>query len=267
MRSFGRQSAPVLKSRREIALMRDAGGVVADVLAMARETARPGMTTGELNAAAEELIAKAGGTALFKGVKNPQAKIPFPGALCTSVNDEVVHGVPGDRKLAEGDILSVDCGVRLRGYCGDAAVTVPIGAVSPDVQRLLDVTRESLNVAIREMRPGRVWSEIAREIQSVVESAGFSVVRDFVGHGIGQEMHEEPKVPNFVDRRKGGAEPELRNGLTLAVEPMVNMGRPDVQLGDKLGWTVVTKDGSLSAHFEHTIAVVGDGSEVLTERR
>lgn len=247
--------------------MREAGRVVQTVLSMVRERARPGVSTAVLNAEAEEIIAAAGGTALFKGVKNPQARIPFPAALCTSVNEEVVHGIPSDRPLAEGDILSVDCGVRLRGYCGDAATTIAIGAVAPEVQRLLAVTSESLEVAIAEMRPGRRWSEVAAEIQRLAESSGFSVVRDFVGHGIGQEMHEEPKVPNFVDPKARAREPVMREGLTVAVEPMVNMGGPEVELADRVGWTVVTKDRRWSAHFEHTIAVVSGGCDVLTDGR
>lgn len=267
MRTFGRQGAPVLKSAREINLMRAAGRVVHEVLTAVRERAKPGVTTAELNEVAEEIIGRAGGTALFKGVKNPQARIPFPAVLCTSVNEEVVHGIPSHRPLAEGDILSVDCGVRLRGYCGDAATTIPIGRVAPDVERLLSVTAESLGVAIRELRPGRRWSEVAAEIQRLAESAGFSVVRDFVGHGIGQEMHEEPKVPNFVDPKSRAREPEMREGLTIAVEPMVNLGRPEVELADRIGWTVVTKDRRWSAHYEHTIAVVSGGCDVLTDGR
>lgn len=260
-----RRSMPVLKSPREIRLMREAGRVVFEVLSAVREMARPGVTTAELNAAAEQMIARTGGVPLFKGVVNNRAKFPFPAALCTSVNEQVVHGIPNNRGLAEGAILSVDCGVRLRGYCADSATTIAIGRVSPEVRRLLDVTLESLEVAIGATRAGRLWSEVAAQIQAVVEKAGFSVVRDFVGHGIGQQMHEEPKVPNYVDRRTRRGEMPMRAGLTIAVEPMVNMGGPEVELADKSGWTVVTKDRRWSAHFEHTVAVTETGCEVLTD--
>jgi len=178
------------------------------------------------------------------------------------VNEEVVHGIPGIRVLAEGDIISVDCGVRLDGYCGDAAITVPVGKVAPEIQRLIDVTREALDVAVREIRPGRKWSDVARQMQKKVEQAGFSVVREFVGHGIGRSLHEDPKVPNFVER--GARTFDLVPGLTLAVEPMVNMGGADVCFGDSTGWTVVTRDRRWAAHFEHTIAVTDSGCDVLT---
>jgi len=256
---------PVLKSPREIGLMREAGRVVFQALSAVEERARPGVTTAELNAVAEELIGRAGAVPLFKGVVNPQAKFPFPAALCTSVNEQVVHGIPGQRRLASGDIVSIDCGVRLRGYCADSATTVAIGRVSAEVARLLSVTRAALELAIREARAGRLWSEVAGQIQALVERAGYSVVREFVGHGIGQSMHEEPKVPNYVDRRTRRGETPMRVGLTLAVEPMVNMGGREVELADHSGWTVVTKDRKWSAHFEHTIAVTEGGCEVLTD--
>ncbi len=260
-----RRSAPILKSRREIELMREAGRVVRRVLTRVGEMARPGATTGEMNAEAERLIAEAGGTALFKGVRNPQAKFPFPAALCTSVNDEVVHGIPGQRVLRDGDVVSVDCGVRLQGYCGDAAETFAIGAISGQTQRLLEVTRQTLALAIREVRPGRMWSEIAAQMQRFVEEAGFSVVREFVGHGIGQEMHEEPKVANYVDRRQNKGDFQLRPGLVLAIEPMVNAGGAAVVQGDRTGWPIVTRDGSFAAHYEHTVAITERGAEVLTD--
>ena len=247
--------------------MRRAGRVVARVHERMSEIARPGVTTGELNAVAEKMIADAGADALFKGVVNRQAKFPFPAALCTSVNEQVVHGIPNDRPLVEGDVVSIDCGVRLDGYCGDAARTLRIGTISPDRQRLLAVTAEALSIAVERMRPKCWWSEIAGAMQQHVEAAGFSVVRDFVGHGIGQEMHEEPKVPNYVDPRERKQDFELRVGMVLAVEPMVNLGTAAVQYGDVTGWPVVTKDGKCAAHFEHTIAVTSGGVDVLTDGR
>ena len=257
----------ILKSAREIELMRAAGRVVHRVLAAARALAGPGVTTAELNVAAEELIAQAGGTALFKGVENPQARFPFPAALCTSVNEELVHGIPSDRRLSSGDVLSVDCGVRLAGYCGDSATTIPIGDISDESRRLLDVTERALSVAVEEVRPGRMWSEVARRIQTLVEETGFSVVRDFVGHGIGREMHEEPKIPNYWDQRQSRLDFELRSGMVLAVEPMVNVGGRGVEYGGDDRWVVVTRDRRYAAHFEHTIAVTEAGSDVLTDGR
>ncbi|MCG3138673.1 MAG: Methionine aminopeptidase 1 [Phycisphaerae bacterium] len=254
----------ILKSSREIEVMRAAGRVVHQVLEQVRAAARPGMTTAQLNDEAERLIAEAGGVALFKGVEAPRARFPFPAALCTSVNEEVVHGVPGDRVLLSGDVLSVDCGVKLNGYCGDSAVTLPIGPITEPNQKLLQVTQETLELAIAEIRPGRRWSEIARQMQEYVERHGFTVVREFVGHGIGQEMHEDPKVPNYYDRFQARSDFELRPGLVLAIEPMVNMGTCDVEYKDLDFWTVVTRDRRWSAHFEHTVAVTEQGAAVLT---
>lgn len=255
----------VLKSPREIELMRAAGRVVFSVLEKLRETVRPGVTTGELGLIAEELIVAAGGVPLFKGVQTPNTKFPFPSAICASVNEEVVHGIPGDRVLKDGDIISVDCGVLLRGYCGDSATTLAVGRIDRETQRLLDVTSGSLEIAVREMKPGRWWSEVATAIQSHVENAGFSVVREFVGHGIGQEMHEEPKVPNYSDRKQRKDDFLLEPGLVLAVEPMVNAGGREVKSGDWTGWPQVTKDGRPSAHFEHTVAVTTTGVDILTD--
>ncbi len=255
----------ILKSRREIDLMRTAGGVVHAVLKRMDELVKPGVSTAELNTVAEEIIEKAGGTALFKGVENPQARFPFPAVLCTSVNQELVHGIPNDRPLVEGDIVGIDCGVRVSGYCGDSARTFSVGAVSDEVSNLLKVTREALATAIDAMKPGRMWSEVAKAIQSQVESQGMSVVRDFVGHGIGREMHEEPKVPNFWDKNQERCDFELVKGMVLAVEPMVNLGGHDVAYGDADKWVVVTRDGRPSAHFEHTLAVVAGGAEILTD--
>lgn len=258
----------ILKSAREIELIRAAGRVVHRVLKQTRELAAPGVQTAELNAAAEELIRQAGGVPLFKGVRNPQAKFPFPAALCTSINEELVHGIPSDRRLAEGDVLSVDCGVRLAGYCGDSATTIAIGTVSTEAQHLLDVTRSALEAAIEEIRPGRMWSEVARKIQALVESEKLSVVRDFVGHGIGREMHEEPKIPNYwSDKQQPLVDFELVPRMVLAVEPMVNLGTHLVGYGDDSGWVVITRDRKYAAHFEHTLAVTDTGVDVLTDGR
>ena len=256
-----------IKSPREIELMRAANRVVYEVLQELGGLVRPGATTSELDQRADSIVKAAGGTALFRGVENPQAKFPFPACICASVNEQVVHGIPDDRPLAEGDIVSVDCGVRLRGYCGDAARTFAVGQVAPRVQRLLDATREALELAEREIRPGRRWSQVARQMQKVVERAGFGVVREFVGHGIGQQMHEEPKIPNYHDRNQREADFELQPGMTLAIEPMVTAGQPGVKLGDETGWPVVTKDGSWAAHFENVIAVTADGAEILSDGR
>lgn len=264
MRAASGRPKAILRSPREIELMSQAGSVVARVLHGVGEMVRPGATTAELNEEAERVIAAAGGTALFKGVEHPRAKFPFPAALCTSVNEEVVHGIPGDRRLREGDVVSVDCGVKLRGYCGDAARTFAVGRVAPDADRLLRVTRETLELASRHMRPNHLWSEVAKLMQRHVEDAGFSVVRDFVGHGIGQQMHEEPKVANYYDRTQARHDFEMKVGMVLAVEPMVNMGKAAVEYGDHTGWPVVTKDRMYSAHFENTIAITHEGARVLT---
>ena len=254
----------VVKSAREIELMRAAGRVVHRVLDELAGLVRPGASTAEMNARAEALIREAGGTALFKGVRHKQARLPFPAAICASVNEQVVHGIPDDRPLQAGEIVSIDCGVKLHGYCGDAARTFAVGTPREPIQRLLDVTREVLELAIAEIRPGRHWSEIARLMQRRVEDEGFGVVREFVGHGIGQEMHEPPNVPNYFERSPKYTDFELRPGMTMAIEPMVTAGRRKVVLGDATGWPVVTKDGSWAAHFEHTVAVTANGADVLT---
>lgn len=246
--------------------MRRAGAVVARVLSKLEEVAKAGQTTAELDELALEMAAQAGAEALFKGVRSPQARKPFPGAICASINDEVVHGIPSRAAvLRDGDVLSVDFGVKLDGYCGDSALTIPVGQISDEKRRLLETTRGTLDIAVAEAKPGVRWSQIARQMQRHAESAGFSVVRDFVGHGIGTQMHEEPKVPNFVSNDLLADDIYLAEGMILAVEPMVNAGKCGVRtLGN--GWTVVTKDGKCSAHFEHTIAIVKGGCEVLTDR-
>ena len=244
--------------------MRKAGAVVADVLSKLQERARPGVTTAQLDEIALRMTAEAGADALFKGVRSPSARRPFPGAICASVNEEVVHGIPSKGTvLAEGDILSVDFGVRLKGYCGDAAVTVPIGRISAEKRRLVETTKGTLGVALAEIRPGVWWSDVAGKMQQYAAAAGFSVVREFVGHGIGTQMHEEPKVPNFVSDELLADDILLAEGMVLAVEPMINAGGYGVRVLPN-GWTVVTRDGACSAHFEHTIAVVAGGCEILT---
>jgi methionyl aminopeptidase len=256
--------AITLRSRREIELMGRAGAVVADVLSKLKEVAEPGITTAELDVIALQMTADAGAQALFKGVRTPYSQIPFPGAICASINDEVVHGIPSQKAtLSNGDILSVDFGVRLDGYCGDAAITMAIGDISQERRRLMDVTKQVLDTAIARAAPAVKWTQVAAEMQRCAEEAGFSVVRDFVGHGIGREMHEEPRVPNFVSNELRARDIVLAEGMVLAVEPMINAGSCAVRTL-KNGWTVVTRDGKCSAHFEHTIAIVEDGCKVLT---
>ena len=246
--------------------MHDAGVVVADVLSKLQEMAKPGVSTAELDYVAAQMTAEAEAQPLFKGVRNPGAREPFPGVICASLNEQVVHGIPSDRvKLKAGDILSIDFGARLRGYCGDAAVTIAVGEITEENRRLIETTKAVLETAISMAAPKVRWSTIAGKMQQMAESAGFSVVREFVGHGIGTEMHEEPRVPNFVSDELLTDDIILAEGMILAVEPMINSGIRDVKtLRD--GWTVVTKDGECSAHFEHTIAITSNGCEVLTTR-
>jgi methionyl aminopeptidase len=256
--------AITLRSPREIDLMRKAGAVVAEVLLKLKEIAEPGMSTLHLDGLASQMTKEAGAEALFKGVCTPVSKIPFPGVICASINEQVVHGIPSEsERLEEGDILSVDFGVRLNGYCGDAAVTFAIGEVSETKSRLMDVTKRVLDIAIEKCAPSVKWSQVASEMQRYAESAGFSVVKDFVGHGIGRKMHEDPRVPNFVSDDLLANDILLAEGMVLAVEPMINAGTSSVKTL-RNGWTVVTRDKKCSAHFEHTIAVVKDGCEVLT---
>ncbi len=256
--------AITLRSHREIELMRKAGAVVADVLLKLKEIAEPGMTTAWLDSVALQMTADAGAEALFKGVRSPVARIPFPGAICASINEQVVHGIPSeDARLKKGDILSIDFGARLNGYCGDSAVTIAIGEISENRRKLMDVTKHVLNIAIEKSAPAVRWSQVAAEMQRYAESAGFSVVKDFVGHGIGRKMHEEPRVPNFVSDELLKNDIILAEGMVLAVEPMINTGTSAVKTL-KNGWTVVTRDGKSSAHFEHTIVILKNGCEVLT---
>lgn len=250
-----------LRSPREIALMREAGLVVWHAHQLAAALVKPGVTTREIDAVIENYFAERGAIPLFKGVPG---KVPFPAVTCISVNEEVVHGIPGPRKLVEGDIVSIDTGCKLAGWCGDAAVTRPVGRISAEKQRLLDVTKGTLELAIEMMKIKSRWSDVAAEMEKYVRDHGFYVVETFVGHGIGREMHEEPQVPNFRSKqllRSGDF--ELRPGLVIAVEPMVNVGTQKVKgLSDH--WTQVTKDGKPSAHFEHTIAMTKDGPVALT---
>jgi len=256
--------AITLRSRREIDLMRRAGSVVGNVHRKLKELAQPGISTGELDRIALRMAKEAGGVALFKGVRSPQAKFPFPGAICASLNEEVVHGLPSDKTvLKEGDVLSVDYGIELNGYCGDSARTLAIGKISSEDQHLMDVTEEVLGIAIAECRPGVLWSHIAGKMESRAKLAGLGVVKDFVGHGIGTQMHEDPRVPNYVSRELLNNDIMLAEGLVLAIEPMLNAGTEDVKTLSN-GWTVVTADRRCSAHFEHTIAMTGSGCEVLT---
>jgi methionyl aminopeptidase len=256
--------AITLKSRREIELMRKAGVVVADVLSKLQEVAEPGITTARLDSIALQMTADAGAEALFKDVVNPYGKGAFPGAICISINEQVVHGIPSETvRLRDGDLVSIDFGARLNGYCADAAVTFGMGKLAEINRRLIDVTKHVLDTAIRKIAPAVKWSQIAGEMQQFAEAAGFSVVKEFVGHGIGRKMHEEPKLPNFVSDELLANDIVLAKGMVMAVEPMINMGSSDVRTL-KDGWTVVTRDGKCSAHFEHTIAVVESGCEILT---
>jgi len=250
----------IIKSPSEIALMREAGRIVALALQAVREQVAPGVTTAELDAVAEEVILSHGATPAFKGVVQYNGQRPFPATITASVNDELVHGMPGSRKLQAGDIVSVDCGTVYKGFVGDSAFSAPVGQVSPEAQRLLDVTEQSLAVGIEMMRPDNRTGDVSYAIQQYVERHDYSVVREYTGHGVGRSMWEQPQVPNYGIVGRG---PRLRPGMTIALEPMVNMGTPATQvLADE--WTVATRDGKLCAHFEHTIAVTQDGPMILT---
>ncbi len=253
-----RESIPV-KSRREIEAMREASRHVAEILLELRELVRPGITTGDLDEHAARAIERRGLRSSFLGY-GPHGLPGYPATLCTSVNEEIVHGIPGSRELKEGDIIGLDFGVIAGGFHGDSAVTVPVGRVSPEVERLLETTRRALYRGIEQMVPGRRLSDIGHAIQSEAEGAGFSVVRSFVGHGIGRRLHEPPQIPNYGPPGKG---PRLRPGMVFAIEPMVNAGGPGVRMLED-EWTAVTEDGSLSAHFEHTVLITEEGPEVLT---
>jgi methionyl aminopeptidase len=246
----------IIKSEREIALMRQAGRIVAAVLNTLMKKVKPGMKTRELDAIAGREVERLGGKPTFKGYRG------FPANLCVSVNDEIVHGIPGERILREGDIVSLDFGASFNGFQGDAAVTVGVGEISPRASRLVETTEEVLRAGITAARAGARLGDVSAAIQDYAESRGYSVVREYTGHGIGQEMHEEPQIPNFG---LAGTGPVLKKGMTLALEPMVNTGDWHTRVGDDQ-WTVFTADGSLSAHFEHTIAITDGEAEILTNR-
>jgi methionyl aminopeptidase len=249
----------VLKSREEIERMRAASAVVAEVLSALREHVKPGVSTAELDSISEELIAKRRAKSAFKGYV-VQGRT-FPATVCISINDEVVHGVPSKRRvLKDGDIVGLDFGVSIDGYFGDAAITVPVGTVTPEARRLMDTTKAALEAGIDAVRPGNYIGDVSGAIQDVAEGAGYSLVREFVGHGIGRKLHEDPQVPNY---RTGTRGVRMQEGLVLAIEPMVNAGRPEVYVKDD-GWTAATRDGRLSAHFEHSVAVTANGPYILS---
>lgn len=246
--------AIIIKSPAEIEAMRRSGRIAARAMARLSKQLRAGWTTADVDRLIEEEIRKAGAAPAFKGLYG------FPASACVSLNEEVVHGIPGPRRIKEGDVVSVDIGAELGGFCSDMAVTFIIGAVPPEVERLVRVTEECLYLGIEQARPGKRLSDIGHAIQTHAEAAGFGVVRDYVGHGVGRAMHEEPQILNFGPPGQG---PLLREGMTFAIEPMINLGTWEVrQLAD--GWTVVTRDGKPSAHFEHTVAITAAGPEILT---
>jgi methionyl aminopeptidase len=244
----------IRKSTAEIEKMANAGRIVADTIALLGEHVRPGVSTGELDDLADEYIQSQGGVSSFKGYRG------YPASICTSPNDMVVHGIPNGRTVSEGDVLSVDVGVILDGFVADSAFTFPVGEISPDAERLLEGCQAALAAGIVRCRAGNHLSDVSHAIQVATEEAGFSVVRSLVGHGIGRAMHEDPQIPNYGPPGRG---PELQPGMTFAIEPMINAGGPDVYLHDD-EWSISTMDGSLSAHFEHTVAVTEDGPKILT---
>ena len=245
----------IRKSHEELQIMSRAGTVVAQTLALVEEHLQPGITTGELDAMAEEFIRSHGGEPTFKGYKG------YPAATCLSPNAMVVHGIPGRLRLEDGDILSVDVGVTLDGFVADSASTFPVGGISAEAQRLLDTCQAALAAGIDQARVGKAVGDISRAVQTVTEDAGFSVIRSLVGHGVGRSMHEDPQVPNFVSSYRG---PELVEGMTIAIEPMITAGGAEVYIHDD-DWSISTSDGSLSAHFEHTVAVTAAGPQILTD--
>ncbi|GAB7387274.1 type I methionyl aminopeptidase [Bacillaceae bacterium] len=245
----------IYKTRDEIEIMRQAGRIVALTHKELAKAIKPGITTKELDEMAEHFIRKHGAKPSFKGYGG------FPGSICTSVNDELVHGIPSDRKLMDGDIISLDIGAEYQGYHGDSAWTYPVGTIAPQAQKLLRVTEESLYKGLEKAKPNARLSDISHAIQTYVEAHGMSIVREYVGHGIGRNLHEDPQIPNYGPPGRG---PRLKPGMVLAIEPMVNAGKRHVKtLADN--WTVVTVDGSLCAHFEHTIVITEDGYEILTK--
>jgi methionyl aminopeptidase len=247
----------VRKSAGELDQMARAGTIVADALSLLSESIRPGTTTAELNRVADDFIRSQGGVPTFLGYRGPY---PYPASICTSPNEVVVHGIPGEYALGEGDVLSVDVGVTLDGYVADSAYTFPVGEIAPEAERLLDVCKAALEAGIQQAKAGGRLTDISHAVQRVTEEAGFSVVRSLVGHGVGRDMHEDPQIPNFGEPGRG---PTLAPGMTLAIEPMITAGGHEVVVRpDK--WTIATADGSLSAHFEHTVAVTAEGPRILT---
>jgi len=245
----------IRKSKAEIEKMRSAGGIVAEVLQRLAGMVAPGITTLDLDREADRMIRDAGAIPTFKGYNG------YPASICTSVNDEIVHGIPSKRKLRQGDIVGIDCGATYLGYVGDSAVTVAVGDVSDDITKLMQATRQSLYEAIGKCVVGNRLGDVCNAVQAYVEPLGYSVVQNYCGHGVGRAMHEEPQVPNYG---KAGTGPYLREGWVIAIEPMINLGRHETkQLSD--GWTVVTKDGRPSAHFEHTVAITDSGPQILTQ--
>jgi methionyl aminopeptidase len=251
-----------IKTRAEIEKMRRSGQIVAQTLSLIEAAIKPGITTASLDALAMEECRKHNAIPVFKNYPHPRRGKPFPSAICVSVNEEVVHGIPGKRILREGDIVSVDFGVIADGYAGDSAITVPVGEVDPLLLKLITVTEQSLLKGIEQAKPGNRLGYVSNAIQSHAENHGFSVVRDYIGHGIGTAMHEDPPVPNFGKKNSG---PVLKAGMTMAIEPMINLGSYQVYTG-KDEWTVITRDGLPSAHFEHSIVVLDHGPEILTKR-
>lgn len=253
-----------LKSPREIGLMREAGRVVAQALDKVRQLAVPGATTADFDDVVAAHFKEVGAISLFKNYPNSaKGKPAFPSVICASLNEAVVHGIPNRRPLKEGDIVSIDTGCKLNGWCGDSAITLAIGEVSDEHKKLLEVTKETLDLSIRALARAKTWSEVASLMERYVKSQGMAVVEKFVGHGIGQNMHEEPQVPNFVNASIRKSDFKIEPGLVLAIEPMVALGTKNVEVLDD-SWTVVTKDRRASAHFEHTVAITADGPRVLT---
>jgi len=244
-----------LKSDKDIQMMRKSGEILAKVMHDLESYVKDGVSTLQIDSLAEKMVLKHSALPAFKGYRG------FPATLCTSINEEIVHGIPSARRLKEGDIVSIDLGVNYKGYFSDAAITLPVGRVDPELNKLIQVTKKSLFEGIKEARPENHLTDISFRIQNYVENNGFSVVRQFVGHGIGLNLHEEPEVPNFGPANRG---PLLKKGMVLAIEPMVNMGRWESELTEN-GWTAVTKDGLASAHFEHTVAITEKGPEILTD--
>jgi len=246
-----------IKTPYEIEIMQEAGRINAEALAAAVAQVEPGVTTAALNEAFEAVHQKYGVTSPFKNYPGPY---PYPASVCTSVNDELVHGIPSERKLVEGDIISIDCGTIYQGFVGDMSVTVPVGKISPEAERLLKVTKHALDIAISKMVAGNTVGDIGHAVQTYVEGEGFYITKTYTGHGVGRKMHEGPQVPNYG---KPGRGMRLREGMTIALEPMVLVGTPNTRVKDD-EWTVTSADGSLTAHFEHTVAITPDGPKILT---